>query len=215
MPRSRAGGGRGGQGGSGTFDGRRTHVLRVWAGAGGWVGLGLWPLLVVEAHGHSTRPRCTRLDLTGPDPPDCGQSPDLPQRERVCVGRAWAGGCGGWHSRLSGHTAPPPQAQFCSGGGGGAVGTPVRSTVWVLLGVVCCGPRQWGSGTTTLRAPGDLGSARSAGATSGGGARRVESPGTHPLGGSSCEECNGDGGGNVDHSTEQWVCGLVSADVSS
>ena len=126
MPRPRAGGGRGGQGGSGTFDGGRTHVLRVWAGAGGWVGLGLRPLLVVEAHGHSTRPRCTRLDLTDPNaqsqgPPDCGQSPDLPQRERVCVGRAWAGGCGGWHSRLSGHTAPPPQAQLCFGGrrGGG------------------------------------------------------------------------------------------------
>ena len=165
MPRAGGGGGRGGQGGSGTFDGGRTHVLRVWKGAGGWVGLGL-RLLVVEAHGHSTRPRCTRLDLADPNaqsqgPPDCGQSPDLPQRERVCVGRAWAGVCGGWHARLSGHTAPPPQAQLCfgeEGGGGGAVGTPVRSTVWVLLGVVCCGPRQWGRGTTTLRAPGDLGS---------------------------------------------------------
>ena len=160
MPRARAGGGRGGQGGSGTFDGRHTHVLRVWAGAEGWVGLGA----AAPSGGRGSRSQYpSPLHTTGPDPnaqsqgpPDCGQSPDLPQRDRVCVGRAWAGGCGGWHARLSGHTAPPPQAQLCFGGGGG-VGTPVRSTVWVLLGVVCCGPRQWGRGTTTLRAPGDLG----------------------------------------------------------
>ena len=128
------------------------------------MGWGLRPLLVVEAHGHSTRPRCTRLDLTDPNaqsqgPPDCGESPDPPQRERVCVGTAWEGGVWGLARTLvgsHGSTAPGPVVLW--GGGGGAVGTPVRSTVWVLLGVVCCGPRQWGRGTTMLRAPGDLGS---------------------------------------------------------
>ena len=70
---------------------------------------------MVEAHGHSTRPRYTRLDLTDPNaqsqgPPDCGQSPDL--------------GGGVWGLALTlvgshGSTAPGPVVLWGEEGGGG------------------------------------------------------------------------------------------------
>ena len=125
-------------------------------------------------------------------------SPQTPPSASECVwGGPGRGGCGGWHSRLSGHTAPPPQAQLCfkgrRGGGllahlfvprfgccwGSCAAGPGSGAVEHSMGDVRtfsgprrgrgvglgwgCGPfwwsrGQWDRGTTTLRAPGDLGS---------------------------------------------------------